>query len=496
MTTIDDLIQKIKFYAPNADLDLVRLAFDYAKKAHNGQKRLSGEPYINHPLATAMNLAEMKLHQDIIIAGLLHDIPEETRPDNPEVALREIKHNFGEEVAFMVRGITKLGKIKYRGMERYLENLRKMFVAMAADVRVIFIKFADRLHNLGTLEAQPSSKQKRIAMETMEIYAPIANRLGMGEIKGRLEDLSFPYLYPKEHEKLKKEVAPRYKTKEEYLKKIRVKLLKTIASFSLGATGEKGGEQRIKVYSIHGRTKRLWSIHKKLQQKGYDDLSKIYDLVALRVIIETVAECYTVLGIIHQLWKPLKGRIKDYIAQPKPNGYQSLHTTVFCDDGEIVEFQIRTKKMHEEAEFGIASHWYYDEKGSMPVAKDLKWVKELTRWKKEFEENQRYLESLKIDVFQNRIFVFTPKGDVIDLPENSTPVDFAYTLHSDLGDKCTGAKINEQIAKLDTKLQSGDVVEIIIDKNRKTPSSDWLKFVKTNAARHKIKNRLRTVKKN
>ena len=305
MITIDDLIQKIKFYAPNADLDLVRLAFDYAKKAHSGQKRLSGEPYINHPLATAMNLAEMKLHQDIIIAGLLHDIPEETHPENPEIALREIKHNFGEEVAFMVRGITKLGKIKYRGMERYLENLRKMFVAMAEDVRVIFIKFADRLHNLETLGAQPPAKQKRIAMETMEIYAPIANRLGMGEIKGRLEDFSFPYLYPKDFENLRKEVAPRYKAKEEYLKKIRVKLLKTVAGFSLGTSGEKGGEQRIKVYSIHGRTKRLWSIHKKLQQKGYEDLSKIYDLVALRVVVETVAECYTVLGIIHQLWKQL-----------------------------------------------------------------------------------------------------------------------------------------------------------------------------------------------
>ncbi|MFH2136427.1 MAG: RelA/SpoT family protein [Patescibacteria group bacterium] len=486
MVTIDDLIQKIKFYAPNADLDLIRLAFEYAKKAHSGQKRLSGEPYINHPLATAMNLAEMKLNQDIIIAGLLHDIPEETRSENPETALREIKHNFGEEVAFMVRGITKLGKIKYRGMERYLENLRKMFVAMAADVRVIFIKFADRLHNLETLGAQPSSKQKRIAMETMEIYAPIANRLGMGEIKGRLEDLSFPYLHPKEFEKLKKEVTPRYKAKEEYLKKVRIKLLKSAGQFS---------PQRIKIYSIHGRTKRLWSIHKKLQQKGYEDLSKIYDLVALRVIVETVAECYTVLGIIHQLWKPLKGRIKDYIAQPKPNGYQSLHTTVFCDDGEIVEFQIRTKKIHEEAEYGIASHWYYDERGSMPVSKDLKWVRELTKWKKELEENQKYLEALKIDVFQNRIFVFTPKGDVIDLPENSTPIDFAYTLHSDLGDKCTRAKINEQIAKIDTKLQSGDVVEIIIDKNRKTPSADWLKFVKTNAARHKIKSRLRAAKK-
>jgi GTP pyrophosphokinase len=482
MITIDDLIYKIKSYAPQADLDLVRLAYDYAQKAHGRQKRLSGEPYIQHPLAVAVYLAEMKLGPEIILAGLLHDVPEETNPENPEVVLRDIKHNFGEDVAFMVRGITKLGKIKYRGMERYLENLRKMFVAMAEDVRVIFIKFADRLHNLETLEAHSPAKQKRIAMETTEIYAPIANRLGMGEIKGRLEDLSFKYLYPKEYEELKKEVAPRFRIKEDYLKKIRVKLLKNIANYS--------GPQRIRVYSIHGRTKRLWSIYKKLKEKN-SDLTKIYDLVALRVIVDTVAECYATLGIIHQLWKPLKGRIKDYIAQPKPNGYQSLHTTVFCDNGEIVEFQIRTKKMHEEAEYGIAAHWYYDERGAMPVGKDLKWVKELTKWKKEFEENQKYLESLKLEVFQNRIFVFTPKGDVIDLPEDSTPVDFAYTLHSDLGTKCIGAKINEQLVKLDTKLKSGDVVEILIDKNRKAPSADWLKFVKTRHAKQKIKSTLR-----
>jgi GTP pyrophosphokinase len=362
---------------------------------------------------------------------------------------------------------------------------------MAEDVRVVFIKFADRLHNLETLGAQPPAKQKRIAMETMEIYAPIANRLGMFDIKGRLEDLSFEYLYPKDFEELKKEVTPRFRTKEDYLKKIRVKLLKTLSTFSLGAPGEKGEPQRIKVYSIHGRTKRLWSIYQKLQRKGYEDISKIYDIVALRVIVETVAECYTILGIIHQIWKPLKGRIKDYIAQSKPNGYQSLHTTVFCDEGEIVEFQIRTKKMHDEAEYGIAAHWYYDEGGSKPINREVKWVKELTKWKKEFEENQRYLESLKIDVFQNRIFVFTPKGDVIDLPEEATPVDFAYTLHTELGDKCMGAKINEQMAKLDTKLHSGDVVEIVIDKNRKVPSPDWLKFVKTNVAKHKIKSRIK-----
>ncbi len=498
--TIDELLQKIKSYNPNADLDLIRLAYEYAKKAHGAQKRLSGKPYIAHPLATAFNLAEMKLDQDVIIAGLLHDVPEETSPQNPELSLKDIKHNFGEEVAFLVRGITKLGKIKYRGMERYLENLRKMFIAMAEDIRVILIKFADRLHNLETLEFLPPKKQKRIALETLEIYAPIANRLGMGEIKGRLEDESFKYLYPKEYEWLKKEVTPKYKEKEEYLKKIKVKLLKTITRSPLGydlssQPLSNEGSRGIKIYSIHGRTKRLWSIYKKLKQRGNKDLSKIYDLVALRVITETVAECYAILGIIHQLWKPLKGRIKDYIAQPKPNGYQSLHTTVFCDDGEIIEFQIRTKKMHEKAEYGIAAHWYYEERGSTkPVDKNLKWVNELTKWKKEFEENRQYLETLKIDVFQNRIFVFTPKGDVIDLPENSTAIDFAYAVHTDLGNKCVGAKINDQMASLDTKLLNGDMVEILTDKNRKAPSVDWLKFAKTSNARHKIRSCLRKSK--
>lgn len=496
--TIDELLQKIKSYNPNADLDLIRLAYDYAKKAHGGQKRFSGKPYIFHPLATAFNLAEMKLDQDVIIAGLLHDIPEDTSPENPEASIKDIEHNFGKEVAFLVRGITKLGKIKYRGMERYLENLRKMFIAMAEDIRVILIKFADRLHNLETLKFLPAKKQKRIALETIEIYAPIANRLGIGEIKGRLEDLAFKYLYPEEYERLKKEVTPKYKEKEEYLKKIKIKLLKAITQSPLGydfaSQLSPDGTKRIKIYSIHGRTKRLWSLYKKLKQRGYENLEKIYDLVALRIITETIGECYAILGIIHQLWKPLKGRIKDYIAQPKPNGYQSLHTTVFCDDGEIVEFQIRTQKMHKEAEFGIAAHWFYEEHGSAKSAdKSLKWVNELTKWKKEIEENQKFLESLKLDVFQNRIFVFTPKGDVIDLPENSTPIDFAYALHTDLGNKCVGARINEQIVSLDTKLKNGDMIEILIQKNKK-PSESWLQFVKTSTARKKIRAALKKEK--
>src|SRR3989339_282078 len=492
--TIEGLLDKVREYAPQTDLDMIKLAYEFARDAHEGQFRKSGEPYIILPLGAAHIVADMKIDPVIIVATLLHDVPEDT-----EVTLDELEKNFGEEIRKLVEGITKLGKLKYRGVERYIENLRKMFVAMAEDVRVMIIKFADRIHNLTTLKALPTQKQYRIALESLEIYAPIANRLGMGEIKGQLEDLAFKYLYPKDYEELKTDVSKKYKLKGECLKKIRLKLLKAVAGFSVeqnnASESKTKNAERIKIYSIHGRTKRLWSIFNKLKTKNAEDLSRIYDLVALRVIVNTVAECYTVLGIIHQIWKPLKGRIKDYIAQPKPNGYQSLHTTVFCDDGEIVEFQIRTKKMHDEAEYGVAAHWYYDEKGSVaPANNELKWVKELTKWKKEFEENQKFLETLKIDVFQNRIFIFTPKGDVIDLPENSTPIDFAYTLHTDLGDKCTGAKVNDKTARLDTRLQNGDVVEIITDRNKKNPSPDWLGFVKKRTAKNKIKSRLQKAK--
>jgi GTP pyrophosphokinase len=471
----EKLAAAIKDHSPKTDLAAVEAAFEFAASAHEGQKRASGEPYINHSVATAVNLARMRSPQDMIVAGLLHDVPEDT-----PVTLDEVRERFGENVAAMVGGITKLGKIKYRGMERYVENLRKMFVAMASDIRVILIKFADRLHNLQTLDALPPRKRVRVALESLEIYAPIANRLGMGEFQGELEDLSFKYVYPKEHAWVTSLVKERYRAKERYLKKVAERLR------------ERLGENDISVLDIHGRTKRLYSLYKKLLK--YDrDVGKIYDLVALRVIVPTVSDCYAALGLIHQIWKPMKGRIKDYIAQPKPNGYQSLHTTVFCDEHEIVEIQIRTMQMHEEAEFGIAAHWNYLEEGkesTAAVRAQIAWVKDLLEWQKEMAGGGKYteaIENMKIDVFQTRIFVFTPKGDVIDLPEDSTPVDFAYAIHSEVGDKCSGARINNQIVPLDATLSSGDMCEIITDKNRKGPSPGWLEFVKTRHAKDRIK---------
>lgn len=464
------------------DLDLVRLAYDFAQEAHQGQKRKSGEPYLNHSLETAITLAKIGMDQDTIIAGLLHDVPEETN-----YSLVDIEKNFGAEVAKLVLGVTKLGKIKYRGIERYAENLRRMFVSMAQDIRIILIKMADRLHNLKTLKPLPPEKQKRIAQESLEIYAPIANRLGMGYIKGELEDLAFPYVYSQQYEWLKKEILPKIELKIEYLQKV-IEIVK-----------EEITKNKIKIISIHGRPKRLYSLYQKLNRQEYNqDVSKIYDLVALRIIVTTVAECYHVLGIVHQLWKPLPGRIKDYISQPKPNGYRSLHTTVFCHDGKIVEFQIRTQEMHEQAEYGIAAHWHYKEIGGKikklgdkgyTLPKKLKWIEELVRWQKEIQGSQEYLKELTVDVFSRRIFVFTPKGDVIDLPEDATPIDFAYHVHSWIGNHCIGAKINDQMASLDSKLKNGDVVEIITNKNRPSPSRDWLKFVKTNAAKNKIRSK-------
>lgn len=468
--TVDILYQTIKKNNPDADLDLIKKAYAFAEKAHEGQKRVNNEPYIHHSLNTAITLAELGLDNVTIAAGLLHDVPEDT-----SVSLEEIEKEFGEEIAGIVMRITKLGTIKYRGMERYIENLRKMFIAMAEDVRVIFIKFADRLHNLRTLYALPREKQLRIAGETLEIYAPIASRLGMSELKGKLENLAFSYMYPVEFAKLNKSISDQYDNQKKLLTKSKEILI------------EKLDESNIKCISIKGRTKHLYSIYKKLLRHNRE-IIKIHDIVALRIIVNNVPDCYAVLGIIHQIWKPLKGRIKDYIAQPKPNGYQSLHTTVFCEQ-ETVEFQIRTKEMDDAAEYGIAAHWYYDENGSLPAKNNnVAWMNEINNWRKEVEENKKYLDNLKIDVFQNRIFVFTPQGDVIDLPEDSTPVDFAYHIHTDIGNKCVASRINDNIAQLDTKLKSGDMIEIIIDPKKKGPSRNWLKFVKTNLAKTRIKS--------
>lgn len=449
-------------------------AYTFANEAHKGQVRISGEPYINHSVATALNLADMRMPPNIVIAGLLHDVPEDT-----DRTLEDIEREFGNDVADMVRGITKLGKLKYRGMERYMENLRKMFLAMAADVRVVIIKFADRLHNLDTLDSLPQKKRYRVALESLEIFAPIANRLGMGEMKGQLEDKAFPHVYPTEHAWTVNLAKATREGKKEYLEQV---ITRTRAVLE---------EAGVPAVNVHGRAKYLYSLYRKLIRHERD-IARIYDIMAVRIIVPTVADCYAALGVIHGTWNPLKGRIKDYIAQPKPNGYRSIHTTVFCDDGEIVEFQIRTQEMHNVDEFGIAAHWQYDEKKNDAKNREghVRWMEQLAELQQEIADKKQFLsalEDLKIDVFHDRIFVFTPHGDVIDLPEDSTPVDFAYAIHTDVGNTCASAKVNDEIQPLEKPLKSGDMVEIIRDKNRKGPNPDWLKSVKTRHAKSCIR---------
>lgn len=476
--SIETLLERVRAYDPQADLEEIRDAYEFAAEAHANQKRASGEPYIVHPLATAHTLADMHLPSSIIIAGLLHDVPEDTHK-----TLEDIQERFGDDIASMVAGITKLGKIKYRGMERYIENLRKMFLSMAADVRVVFIKFADRLHNLQTLDSLPPKKQQRVAAESLEIYAPIANRLGMNEMKGRLEDAAFKYLHPKEYQWVLELSKSTQDQKQAYLQHImsETKIMLT--------------EAGIKHVEVQGRAKHLYSLYRKLL-KNDRNIARIYDIIALRIIVDTVADCYASLGIIHGRWTPLKGRIKDYIAQPKPNGYRSLHTTIFCEKGEIVEFQIRTKEMHAENEFGIAAHWSYDEqKPDASTTQAPKWVHDLAGIQHELEDKKNALnelEDIKIDVFKDRIFVFTPKGDVIDLPEDSTCVDFAYAVHTKIGDTCVGAKVNDHVESLDHVLKNGDVIEVIIDKARKGPNPDWIKFVKTRHAKARVRQMARS----
>ncbi|MCD6528184.1 bifunctional (p)ppGpp synthetase/guanosine-3',5'-bis(diphosphate) 3'-pyrophosphohydrolase [bacterium] len=481
---IKDIINKIKEYNLKADINLVERAYNFAKEKHKGQKRASGSDYIEHPLNVAYCLAKMRLGCSTIAAGLLHDVVDDT-----DTSKEEIEKNFGKEIASLVEGVGKLGKLKYRGIQRQAENFRKLFLAMAKDIRVMIIKLCDRLHNIETLQYLPQEKQKRIARETLEIYAPVAYRLGMGKMKGQLEDLSFPYVYPKEYQQLLKRVQDKFEEREKYLKKIT-----PVIKNSLKKEG-------INFIEIQSRAKHYYSLYQKLKRYN-NDLDKIYDLVALRIIVKDIEDCYKTLGIIHKLYPPLPGRIKDYIARPKINGYRSLHTTVICEEGKIVEIQIRTPQMHQEAEFGIASHWYYSEqkglkayikkKISKPPEKTLKWIQQLREWH-ELHKNlssDRYLESLKIDFFGDRIFVLTPKGDVIDLPRGATPVDFAYVIHTDIGNRCAGARINGKISTLSTPLKDGDTVEIIVDKKKK-PSRDWLSFVKTRLARTHIKKAIK-----
>ncbi len=474
MYTIEQIIETVRAYNPLVEEKLLRNAYEFAAIAHAGQKRLTGEDYIQHCLATMANLAALRMDSPTLVAGLLHDVPEDT-----SYTLEDIRKKFGKEVTKLVEGITKLGTLKYSGLERYAENLRKMFIAMSQDIRIIIIKFADRLNNLQTLSQIRPDKRKRIALETLEIYAPIANRLGMGDMKGNLEDLAFPYAMPKEYAWVVGISQNRLKIEKKYQEKIKKIMQKELL------------ESNIPVTSIDVRVKHLYSLYNKILEKDRD-IDKVYDLIAVRIITKTVADCYRVLGAIHKKWVPLKGRIKDYIAQPKPNGYQSLHTTVFADKGKIVEFQIRDEDMHELAEYGVAAHFRYKEFGTKKLSKEkTDWLKNLLAIQKKIADNNAYLAEVKVDVFQNRIFVVTPKGDVIDLPENATPVDFAYHIHTDIGDKCSSAIINDSIAPLSSKLRSGDVVEIKINKNRTVPNEDWLNFVKTNLAKDKIRQALK-----
>lgn len=486
MANIDGLIDILKKHNHNKkDLELIRDVYAFAEMAHGGQKRKTGEPYISHPLATAITLAKMRLDIPAIAAGLLHDVPEDTSYN-----LIDIEKKFGKEIAQLVMGITKLSRIKYRGIEKYAENLRKMFVSMAEDVRVILIKMADRLNNMETLHVHLPYKQKRIAMEVLDIYAPIALRLGMGQIKGDLEDLAFPYAYPKEFKWFERNIMPEFKKRMEHIDNIKNELEKIISI------------AKVKIISLHGRKKHYYSLYQKLLRPQYDkDITKIFDLVAIRIVVPTVSDCYKVLGIIHSQWKPLPGRIKDYIAQPKPNNYQSLHTTVVAPGGKIVEFQIRTSKMHDQAEYGIAAYWHYKD-GGMKIfsritgfhprgynpPKKLKWIQDLAEWQKRMFDNTQYINALKTDALKDRIFVFTPQGDVIELPEESTAIDFAYHVHTDIGHKCTAVKINGLMESLDTQLKNGDMIEIITNRNRKSPNRDWLNFVKTNTAKNKIRS--------
>ena len=458
--------------------DLIRRAYDFAQKAHQGQKRKNGEPYFNHPVAAAKTCAEWGLDEITVAAALLHDTVEDTG-----CPLETIKQNFGEETAFLVDGVTKISKVRYRGLEAKVENLRKFILYLSQDIRVILIKLADRLHNMQTLAALPPQKQKRIALETMDIYAPLAYRLGMQKLSGQLEDLAFPYLYPQEYKWLIKNIQGKYEEREQYARRIQPVL-----------------ENELKVNNINlvrldSRAKRYTSLYKKLLRHDMN-IENIHDLVALRVIVENVEDCYAALGIIHKIWLPVPNRFKDYIAMPKPNGYRSLHTTVFGPENKITEVQVKTGQMHDEAENGIAAHFAYHQnkdtkaylKGIASFAdqNELGWVQQLRNWQKEFTDPNEFLSSLKIDFFKDRILALTPKGEVLDLPVGATPVDFAYQIHTDIGDSCVGAKINGRIVALDHPLKSGDIVEILTQKGKK-PSESWLKFIKTGNARNHIR---------
>ena len=481
METKAQFLEDLKKYNENYDLEIIGAAFDMAYKLHEGQLRKSGEPYFIHPIAVSKILAQLGMDEATIVGGLLHDVVEDT-----EYTREMLVKDFGEEVAVLVDGVTKLGSIKFDTKEEaQAENLRKMFFAMSKDIRVLIIKLADRLHNMRTAEYWSESKQKEKARETLDIYAPLASRLGIFTVKFELEDTALKYLHPQEYETLKSEVSEKREQREKVINSVIEKISATLEQLDLH-------------FDIAGRSKHLYSIYKKmvLQNKQLDE---IFDLTAVRVIVDSVKDCYAVLGLVHTMWKPIPRRFKDYIAMPKPNMYQSLHTTVIGDNGEPFEIQIRTFEMHKVAEYGIAAHWKYKEgkHDAKQNNEDLKlaWLRQTLEWQQELNDPKEFMETLKMDLFSSQVFVFTPKGEVIDLPAGSTPLDFAFKIHTDVGCKCVGAKVNGKMVTIDHQLNNGDIVEIVTSSNSSGPSVDWLKIAKSSTARTKIRQFLRKANK-
>ena len=471
---MDEFLEYLKGLNPNYDLELIKKAYLTAATMHNGQLRKSGEPYIIHPVETAKILAQLGMDEQTIVAGLLHDVVEDT-PYTEE----QLTEEFGSEVALLVDGVTKLGNLVFETKEEaQAENMRKMFLAMSKDIRVLIIKLSDRLHNMRTIDYMPPNKIKEKCRETLEIYAPLANRLGMFNMKFELEDIALKHLEPEFYSNLAKQINQRKEEREQQINKIIEQL--------------KGALDKLNIhYEVKGRSKHFYSIYRKMRDK-HKQLDEIFDLMAVRVLVDTVKDCYAVLGVVHTMWRPIPGRFKDYIAMPKSNMYQSLHTTVFGDDEHPFEIQIRTYEMHQIAEYGIAAHWKYKEgiKSDQEEGK-LAWLRQTLEWNKDMDDSKEFMETLKMDLFSNQVFVFTPAGKVIELPAGSTPIDFAYKIHSAVGNKCIGAKINGKMVPIDHVLENGNIVEIITSANSKGPNIDWLKIAKSSNARNKIRQWLK-----
>ena len=471
VTDIDQLIARVRNYQPDADLGVIRRAYEFSAKVHEGQRRRSGEPYVQHPVAVAGVLTMLKTDVTAVVAGLLHDTLEDT-----VATAEELEREFGKEVVHLVDGVTKIGKITFRSSEeKQAENFRKMVLSMADDIRVVIIKLADRLHNMRTLEHLDERKRQEIAQETLEIYAPLANRIGIGWVKNELEDLCLKHLKPDVYEMLRVSVAKRDEDRQQYIQEVMTLVQKALDDNGLVGT-------------VYGRPKHLYGVYQKMNKQSIS-FEEVYDLTALRIITDTKMSCYAMLGVIHSLWRPLPGRFKDYIAIPKSNLYQSLHTTVVGPKGEHVEFQIRTEDMHRVAEYGIAAHWKYKEQGRVEDkdSKAFGWLRQFVEWQKDLPDNRQFMDSVKLELFHDVVYVFTPKGTVKELPKGATPIDFAYAIHTEVGDHCVGAKVNGKIVPLRHEVESGDTIEILTSPTQ-TPHKDWLKFVRTSRAKTKIKH--------